>query len=58
MIGGLLVLVAGAALLLSGLGALTMVLAHEVAGVTLALYGLSGLAHAANMCPNCKGKCC
>ena len=55
MISGVLVLVAGLALLASGLGSLGTMLAHEVAGVTLGLTGL-GMAVGHKLCPDCK-KC-
>ncbi len=53
---GLLLLVAGAVLLLSGLGMLDGVLATLVAGASIALVGLAGLVHSVGACPLCKCK--
>ena len=56
-ITGLLVLVAGAVMLLAGLGVAPLAgsaLAWEVAGAALVLVGLSVIVHSLKMCPMCK----
>jgi hypothetical protein len=53
-VAGFLVLLAGLAFLLLGLGNLDSVTAHLLAGVTLGLYGLGLLVHVFGMCPMCK----
>ena len=53
-------LVAGACLLAFGLGMLSAVLAHVVAGALFVLAGFSFAVHSLGMCPLCKcdDKCC
>lgn len=53
-VSGLLVLVAGAAMLLSALSTLNSATSMLIAGAALALYGLGAVVHTANMCPMCK----
>lgn len=53
-ISGLLVLVAGACMLLSALGSLPGSTAGMVAGAALGLYGISLVVHSLGMCPMCK----
>ncbi len=53
-VSGLLVLVAGAVLLLSSLAMLGQTTSMMIAGAALALYGIGALVHTANMCPMCK----
>jgi len=56
VISGLLVLIAGVALLLFGLGTWNAMTAHVVAGVALAVFGISFIVHGmGNICPLCKG---
>ncbi len=56
-ITGLLVLVAGVALLLFGLGNLDGPTAHLVGGGAFTLVGLSKLVHSFGMCGACKKDC-
>jgi uncharacterized membrane protein len=53
IISGLLVLIAGLALLLFGLNVWGVGAANLVAGVMLALFGLSFMMHKMNACPMC-----
>jgi hypothetical protein len=55
VVSGVLVIVAGAALLGFGLGNLTGMQAHIVAGGALGLYGVGLFVHAFGLCPMCKG---
>ena len=54
IIGGLLVLVAGAALFMFGNAMLDPREAHMLGGGALALYGVGLLVHALRLCPLCK----
>lgn len=56
IIGALLVLAAGAALLMLGMGRLDMATAHMTAGGAFVLLGIAKLVHKTNMCPACKDK--
>jgi len=53
-ISGLAVLLAGVALFAFANGNLGGQMAHYIAGALLALYGLAGIVHSANVCPACK----
>ncbi len=54
IIGGVIVLVAGAGFLAFGLGKLDGMTAHIVSGGALVLYAVGLLVHALNLCPMCK----
>ena len=51
---GVLVLVAGAALLMFALGSLEGMTAHMVAGGAFVLLGIGKIVHKMGMCPMCK----
>ena len=54
IIGGVLVLVAGAAIFLYGNATLDPRESHMIAGVALSLFGVGLLVHALRLCPMCK----
>ncbi|MEW6036264.1 MAG: hypothetical protein AB1529_06635 [Candidatus Micrarchaeota archaeon] len=54
ILGGILVLVAGAALFMFGNANLDPRISHMAGGVALALYGVGLLVHALKLCPMCK----
>ena len=56
MWSGLFVAIAGAVLLMYGLGSMAGMLAHQIAGVLFLVYGLAMLLHSMNMCPMCNAE--
>jgi hypothetical protein len=54
---GLLILIAGLALLAFGLQYLDGATAHILSGVLFALFGIGKLTHVFKMCPGCKCNC-